>query len=100
MSAGKPDIDELASTLPLATVKARLSEMVDRVNAYRDRITITRNGVPVAVLLSNDDFEALEETIDIMSDPEAMAEITASKADIERGDVITGDELRRMFPPS
>jgi prevent-host-death family protein len=92
-----PRIDELAPTQPLATVKARFSEMVERVSAYRDRITVTKNGVPVAVLLSADDFESLVETIEILSDAEAMAEIAQGRADIERGDVVTGEELARRY---
>src|SRR4051794_32433511 len=47
----RPNINDLAATQPLATVKARLSEFVERVHKYRERITITRNGVPVAVLV-------------------------------------------------
>jgi antitoxin YefM len=95
--AVSPPIDDLAAVQPLVTVKARFSEFVDRVNAYRDRITITRNGVPVAVLLGADDFEALEATIDLLSDPEAMAALEASKADIVAGRVLDADELRRSL---
>jgi prevent-host-death family protein len=92
----RPDIDELASTQPLAVVKARFSEMVDRTNAFQDRITITRNGVPVAVLLSADDFEALIETIDILSDPQAMAAIEEARA--EKGGM-SEEEVRHRYLP-
>ena len=64
-------------TLPLATIKARLSEIVDRVERSHERVTLTRNGRPAAVLISPDDLEALEDTLEILSDPEAMKEIEA-----------------------
>ncbi len=63
------------ATLPLATVRARLSEIVERVVAQQDRVTVTRNGRPVAVLISPVDLESLEETLEVLSDTRAPAEI-------------------------
>lgn len=62
-------------TSPLATVKAQLSALVDEVHRTHERVTITRNGEPVAVLLAVDDFESLMETLDILSDPKEAQEI-------------------------
>lgn len=36
----------MTDSLPLAEVKAKFSEMVDRVEHTHDRITVTRNGRP------------------------------------------------------
>lgn len=73
-------------TLPLATVKARFSEIVDRVTRQQDRVVVTRNGEPVAVLVSPDDLDCLEETLAITSDPALMAQIRESEQAIERGE--------------
>ena len=51
------------SLLPLAEVKAHLSEVVQRVSTQHERVTITVHGRPAAVLISVDDLESLEETI-------------------------------------
>ena len=59
----------MSDTLPLAEVKAKLSEMVDRVEHQHDRITVTRNGRPAAVLVSPDDLASLEDTLDLLSNP-------------------------------
>ena len=40
----------MSETRPLAEVKAKLSAMVDRVEHTHDRITVTRNGRPAAVV--------------------------------------------------
>ena len=64
-------------TLPLAEVRAQLSKLVDSAVETHERINITRNGRPAAVLLSSDDYESLIETLEILSDPEAMADIRA-----------------------
>ena len=84
-------------TLPLAEIKKRLSEIVDGVEQRHDRVVLTRNGRPAAVLMSPDDLEALEETLDILSDPKAMAEIRRAQREVAAGNVVTGDELRARY---
>ena len=86
------------TTLPLAEIKKRLSEIVDRVEENHERVVLTRNGRPAAVILSPDDLEALEETLDILSDPETMRAIREAEADLAAGRFITGEDLRRMYP--
>ncbi len=82
-------------TLPLSSVKAHLSEIVDRVEGEHDRVVVTRNGRPAAVLISQDDLDGLEETLAIMSDPAAMADIRESeRALAEGGPGTTLAELR------
>ena len=82
--------------IPLAQVKARLSEIVDRVVREQERVVVTRNGRPAAVLISPDDLESLEETLAVMSDPDLVAQIREGDEAIERGDVISLEELRRQ----
>lgn len=84
-------------TLPLAEIKARLSEIVDRVERRHDRVTLTRNGRPAAVLISPDDLEALEDTLEILSNPDAIREIEQARQEIARGEVISADELRAKY---
>jgi antitoxin YefM len=84
-------------TLPLAEIKKRLSEIVDGVEERHDRVVLTRNGRPVAVIMSPDDLEALEETLAILADPKAVREIRKAEADIDRGVAVTADELRSKY---
>lgn len=76
----------MSETLSLAEAKAHLSELVGRVDRQHDRVTVTVHGRPSAVLLSPDDLEALEETIAILSDAEAVRQLTASDAELARGE--------------
>ncbi len=87
------------TTTSLATVKARLSAYVDAVHDTHERVTITRNGEPAAVLIAPDDLASLEETIAILSDPAAMAEIAEADAAVAAGDVVPLDQIR-MRPTS
>lgn len=86
----------MSKTLPLSEVKAKLSEIVDEVVTTQERVTVTRNGRPVAVLLSTDDLEAIEETLAILSDPAAMREIQQGRAAIANGDVVTKDDIETL----
>jgi prevent-host-death family protein len=85
------------TTEALRTVKDRLSEFVDRVQREHDRVTITRNGTPAAVLISPDDLEALEETIDVLADRQTVRELRAAEHAIASGDVVRGvDAVRKL----
>ena len=64
-----------ADHLPLAEVKNRLSEVVDRLEREHGRVVITKHGRPAAVMLSLEDLESLEETLAVLSDPELTAAI-------------------------
>lgn len=75
----------VTDTLPFSEVKAHLSEMADRVERQHDRILVTRNGRPSFVLISPDDLESLEETLDIMSDAELMESIRESRREAAEG---------------
>lgn len=81
----------------LAEAKAHLSELVNRVAAQHERVTVTVYGKPTAVLISVDDLEALEETIAILSDSAAMADIAGGQADIAAGRVIDHDEMAAIM---
>jgi antitoxin YefM len=76
----------MAESLSLAQVKAHLSELVGRIDRQHDRVTVTVHGRPSAVLLSPYDLEALEETIAILSDDEAIRQLTTSDAELARGE--------------
>ncbi len=84
----------MSETLPLSVVKARLSELVDRVASEDERVVVTRNGRAAAVLISPDDLESLEETLVVLSDRELMRRIREGERAAERGDVVPLDELK------
>ncbi len=85
------------SELPLADARNRLSELVADVERTHDRVTITKHGHAAAVLIAPDDLASLEETLDILSDPRALAEIRESEAELERGEHTSGDEMARLL---
>jgi len=89
----------MTETLSLSAVKARLSELVDRVESEDDRIVVTRNGRPAAVLVSTDDLESLEETLAVLSDRELMRKIREGERAAEQVDVVPLEELKHRYAP-
>jgi antitoxin YefM len=83
--------------IPLADAKARLSAVLDAVRDTHDRVVITRNGRPEAVIISVTDLETLEETLDLLSTPGALDEIRTAEAEIARGEAVGADELQRLL---
>jgi antitoxin YefM len=85
------------STMPLSDVKARLSEIADEVDRTHERVHITRNGREYVVLMSAVDLESIEATLELLSDPQAMARIAAAEADIAAGQATTGAEMAALM---
>jgi antitoxin YefM len=74
-----------AEHLPLAFVKNRLSDVVERLEREHGRVVITKHGRPAAVLMSIEDLEGLEATLEILSDPRAVRRIRKANAELEAG---------------
>lgn len=84
----------MAKTVPVRELRANLSSLLDAVSDRRDHVLVTRNGVPAAALVPIDEYESLEETAEILSDPAALAALEEGLAEIERRETMTLAELR------
>ena len=83
------------TTLPLSEAKARLHELARRVRTQHERVMLTRNGETEAVLLSLDDLEGLELTLEVLADEESARRVADSLAALESGETgATLDEVR------
>ena len=85
------------STIPLSEVKARLSEIADEVDRTHERIHVTRNGREYVVLLSAQDLDSLEATIELLADEAGMERVRQSDTDVAQGDVTTGDAMSGLM---
>lgn len=90
----------IMTTLPLGQARNRFSEVVDEVGRTHDRVTITRHGQPVAVILSPADLESLEETIALLSTPGALEDVRDGIAELDGGRTEGWDALRATFGSS
>lgn len=81
------------TTLPVAEARSQLSKLIDEASRTHERFEITRNGRRAAVLLSSDDYDALQETITVLSDAELLAAHREGKAAIDSGEYVDADQL-------
>lgn len=75
----------IAEQMPLADVKNRLSEVVDRLEREHGRVVITKHGQPAAVLISVEDLDSLEETLDVMDSGALLADIREALDELGTG---------------
>lgn len=78
----------MSTTTSLAHVKAHLSAIVGSVHDTHERVVITRNGEPAAVLVSPDDLASLEETVEILSSRALMTDLAQAREEIESGQTV------------
>ena len=88
--------------LSLADVKNRLSEVIDKLQREHGRVVVTKHGQPAAVMLSVDDLESLEETLEILSNPALLSAIRDGEDDIAAGrtERLSRSEARRRISPT
>lgn len=80
--------------VPVREFRTKLSELLSDVADRRDHVLVTRNGKPAAALVPIDEYEALEETAEILSDSATLAAIEAGVAELARDETITLTALR------
>lgn len=85
------------TTMPLTEARNRLSELVEDIERTHERVTITRHGAEAAVIISPDDLEALEESLEVLASPDAMRQLAESRAAIAAGDVLDADDLAALM---
>ncbi|WP_419911866.1 type II toxin-antitoxin system Phd/YefM family antitoxin [Candidatus Poriferisodalis sp.] len=83
----------MVEVLPFSEAETRLSELADRIERQHERIVVTRRGRPSFVLMSPDDLESLEETLDILQDEELVASLRLSRQQAAEGKLIPLHEV-------
>lgn len=77
--------------LPVTEAKNRLLHLIREIDE-QDVLTITRGGVPVAVLLSPDHYAGLLETIEVLADRQAMRSLRRSIVEGQAGRWVTAED--------
>ena len=87
----------VVTTFPLAEARDHLSDLVDGVDRTHDRVTITRHGRPVAVVISPEDLAEMEETLAILAVPGALEGIREGLREFVEGRVEDWEDVRAEF---
>lgn len=84
-------------TVSISKIKDKLNEFVDAVALTQERVTITKNGTPAAVLVGADEWASLQETLYWLSQPGINESIGEADRDIEAERTFGEDEIRAEF---
>jgi prevent-host-death family protein len=85
----------VAKTVPVREFRRNLRRLLSDVADRRDHVLVSRHGRPAAALIPVDEYEGLEETAEILSDPDALTALEAGLAELERGETVSLKDLRR-----
>ncbi len=85
------------TTLSVADARANFSKVVEAAATTHERFEVTRNGDRAAVLLGADDYDALLETLDILSSPDEVRAIREGISEIERGETFSMDDVQKAI---
>ena len=81
-------------TLPLAQVRGDFSQLVDQAQLTHERITVTKNGRPAAVLMGIADYDSVMETLSILGDATLIAQIMQADEEFSQGEWHDEEEVR------
>ena len=84
----------MINTVSLKDLRPGLPKVIARIDGKLDRYIVTRRGKPVIVMLSIEDYESLMETLDILADPKAMADLRKGEEDIRKGRTRSWAEIK------
>ena len=84
----------MITTMSLKELRPGLPKVIARIDGKLDRYIVTKRGKPVIVMLSIEDYESLMETLDILADPKAMADLRKGEDDIRKGRTHSWAEIK------
>ena len=87
----------MVNMITLKALRPELPEVIKHIDTRLDRYIITKRGKPIAIMLSMDDYESLLETIEILSDKDAVRRIQQAKREFAEGKGIPWEEVRRRI---
>ena len=84
----------MAKTVPVREFRSNLADLLDEVADRREHVTVTRRGRAAAVLIPIDEYEALEETAEILSDDDTLEAIRNGLEDLAADNVVGLEQVR------
>ena len=75
----------MTKTLSLKEARNQFSDIVDRAGRLSERIIVTKNGRPEAVVMGADEFESWVETLELLSNPEAVKSLKQGLKEAKAG---------------
>jgi antitoxin YefM len=84
----------MSKIVPFTEARSGLTELLDEIERVHQHVVITRNGRPSAVMMAQDEYDSLIETLEVLADQEAMADLAASQRDVDAGRVFDLEDVK------
>jgi len=85
----------MARTVPFSQARSELTALVNDVERTQEHVVLTRNGRPSVVVMSMAEYEALQETLEVLADPGSLDDLGASERDAAQGRVADWEDVKR-----
>ena len=82
----------------LVEAESEFSLLVRHVQEARERVAITRDKKAIAILMSAEELESLEETLAVLSEAGALGEIVEARFAIKAQNLIPAAEVTLRLP--
>lgn len=85
-------MDQIQKIIPITKAKKEFLDIVKEMAAEDSTIAVTKNGVPVTVMMTPERYEGLLETIEILASPDIVKALAASGKDFRAGRIFSHKE--------
>ena len=79
-------METIDSYIPVTKAKNQMLEIIRDIGTYDNTIAITKNGLPHAVIMSMEHYDALQETMAVLADTETMMQLRDSMKELKNGE--------------
>ena len=86
----------MRETKEITTVDARreLTKLPEKLGAHPATVAVTRRGKPVLAIMTWEDYQAILETLEILSDDKAVERLRRSIREVKEGKAIPWKEAK------
>jgi antitoxin YefM len=81
--------------MSISEARKALTTLTDEMSASSPAVAVTRRGKPVLAVMNWDLYEAIVETLEVMTDDETMAQLRASLREVEKGKTVSADKVAK-----
>ena len=87
----------MAKDLPMTEARHELTSLPEALRQTHETVAVTRRGKPVLAILPWGDYEAIMETLDILSDEEMMAALRQGIKEAKAGKGMPWERAKRKL---
>ena len=80
--------------LTMVDARRELTKLPERLAVRPETVAVTRRGKPVLAIMTWEDYEAIVETLEILSDDEAVEQLRRSIREVKEGKAVPWEEAK------